>query len=133
MTVSTPQQIRNRHSDQRFAAIVTFAAGCLVAGPILAVTGLIQGMQSTGQSGGGQMVMLLAGLALCLAPLALGALIVARRSMRWYGAWKRSLPPAERALVEVAQFAALAGGAVAWRRHNDRVSARNTASTLGGD
>lgn len=63
--------------------------------------------------------------------VSLGRSIVA--DIRRYAAWKATLTPQERVLVNVAEAAVLAGAHEAWAAHNREVSRKLAASIIGHD
>jgi hypothetical protein len=55
------------------------------------------------------------------------------RREREYAAWKRTLTPEQRAMLAVAEIAALEAAHLVYREHNRHESARLTDSVMGGE
>lgn len=66
-------------------------------------------------------------------PVMILLLRVSVRLLREYRAWKRTLTPAQRIAVTMAEFGVMEGAHLALKHHHEKVSAELTASVMGPD
>lgn len=132
---------RPRHASGRIApgphGLLALVAGIpsVLIGAGLLLIALIEAFRYSpyGDPGAGNVALWLgiAGLLAAGIPLLAAGFGAGRAGLRAYLAWKRTLTPEERFLVDAAEVAALWGAHLAFREHNRREDARLTASVMG--
>lgn len=115
-----------------FLALVSIPAGLILVVVAVAVLLRYSASEDPGALPAG-MWTLAAGAVLIALPVASAVLRVAVHETRAYRAWKATLTPAQRTWVTFAEAAAFWGGHELWKHHNERESARLTASVMGPD
>ena len=128
--MSTHRHARDPQAAQ-LAAFHRRVAGVTsaITGPVVLLAGLIAGSPWIAAAGG-----LMLGIP-AVAKLLKGSSkpVKPPRPSRYarYRAWRRSLTPGQRLALDVGTFIALTATHIAWHHHNQKVSARLTASVMG--